>query len=119
MARSDFAFIEINHHFAADADPVHHDTFVVEGAPRGRGYLLVQAHDVEGGDHEIEINGHSLPFAGGAPNLAAHADLRWVTWMVRIPRGVLQQGQNRITIRRVGADGFSVAGVVAHWREAG
>jgi len=38
--------------------------------------------------------------------------------MDRVPPGYLRQGTNRIEIRLVGTDSFTVANVAVHWRES-
>ena len=115
MARSDFAWINVDELFTA-ANPSATRSFTVEGEPLGTGFLLIQLHDVESGGHRIAINGHDLPSFDIVPSAASGV---WTTWMDRIPPGFLTQGTNRITIRRTGDDSFTVANVAVHWREPG
>lgn len=116
MARSDFRWVNFDEQFNAGNTEATR-TFNVEGPPRdGRGdtgYLLIQAHDVENGNHQILLNGNHLP----SFDIPEHGNQQWFTWMDRIPPGFLNQGQNRLTIRRSGNDDFFVANVVVHWRE--
>ena len=129
MTQSDFAWVNFNHTFNSAA-PTATRNFQVENAPipanppgnvRAVGYVLVQAFDVENSagpqqsQHRILINGVDLPdfdfpVEGGA----------WQTWMDHIPPGVLVAGDNNIRIMHNGADGdgFRVANVAIHWREA-
>ena len=130
MTQTDFAWVNFNHTFTAAA-PLATRNFEVDNAPiaanppdgavRAVGYVLVQAFDVENSagpqqsQHRIQINGVDLPdfdvpVEGGA----------WQTWMDHIPPGVLVVGNNSIRILHGGADadGFRVANVAVHWREA-
>ena len=125
MTQSDFAWVDFNHTFTPAA-PTATRKFQVENTPIPAGvraveYLLVQAFDVENSagpqhsQHKIRINGFDLPdidlpVEGGA----------WQTWMNRIPPGVLVVGEDSIRIIHGGADGdgFRVANVAVHWREA-
>jgi hypothetical protein len=130
MTQSDFAWVNFNHTFTP-ATPTATRNFQVDSPPieagpagadvRAVGYVLVQAFDVENtagpqqSQHRILINGVDLPdfdipVEGGA----------WQTWMDHIPPGVLAVGNNTIRIIHGGADadGFRVANVAIHWREA-
>lgn len=125
MPRSDFAWVNFDHTFTA-TEPQATKSFTVEGSPlaasgpgspghaQAVGYLLIQAFDVESPNHQVQINGKDLPSFDLPPENAA-----WQTWMDRIPPGFLQQGDNRLTIRRSGDNIFHVANVAVHWREAG
>lgn len=121
MARSDFSWVNFDTNFDAPGESATR-TFDVEGNPFGTGYLLVQSLDLDTPQntsvtpHQIEINGQDLP-SFDLPT--QEGNNRWTTWMDRIPPGFLQQGTNRITIRRVGADQFFIANVAVHWRELG
>jgi hypothetical protein len=89
--------------------------FTVEGTPRGDGYLLIQALNFEQGNHQILINDEALP----SFDISTGGNNQWVTWMERIPERHLEQGENRITIRRVNGGNFRVANVAIRWRELG
>jgi hypothetical protein len=114
MARSDFVLVSFNQQFNEN-NTVATETFMVEGNPTGSGYLLIQARDVEQGSHRISINGEALP----SFDIPTAGNNQWVTWMDRIPAGHLEPGENRITIRRVGAEDFRVNDVAVHWKETG
>ena len=133
MARSDFQWVNFDHTFtpggaaAVATRSFRVDSPPIPASPAGQdiaavGYVLVQALDVEragGGpesQHRIQINGTDLP-AFDLPNEGG----AWQTWMDRIPPGLLQVGDNRLTIRHGGNDndGFRVANVAVHWRENG
>lgn len=117
MARSDFTWINFDFQFNAGNTETTR-TFTIEGNPlnTGNGYLLIQAFDVEQSNHRILINGQDLP-SFDLPQQAEGSI--WTTWMDRVPQSLLNQGQNRITIRRVGSENFFVANVVVQWREQG
>ncbi|MBW4656478.1 MAG: hypothetical protein KME20_26045 [Kaiparowitsia implicata GSE-PSE-MK54-09C] len=117
MARSDFAWVNFDFQFNAQ-NPSATRTFNLEGNPlgSGNGYLLIQAFDVQGGNHRILINGRDLP-SFDIPRQAG-SNL-WTTWMDRVPQNFLNSGENRITIRRVDPDDFTVANVLIQWREQG
>jgi len=119
MPRNDFAWVEFAHLFTATA-PSRTETFNVEGVPvtagdNTEGYVLVLARDVQLNSHRIQINGTDLPQVDIQPDGAGE----WQTWMDRIPNDFLVPGANRITIRRVGNDDFTISSVVVHWREQG
>jgi hypothetical protein len=76
-------------------------SFHLEGSPVGTGYLLMQVGDVEPGLNEVEINGKDLPSLDIMPSADSGV---YTTWMDRIPEDFLQQGTNRIVIRRTGND---------------
>lgn len=114
MARSDFMWVNFDERFNS-SNTAATRTFNVEGSPIDTGYLLIQSFDVERDNHRILINNQELPsfdIPEGGNNL-------WTTWMDRIPENFLQQGSNRITIRRQGSEDFTVANVAIHWRELG
>lgn len=118
MARSDFVWVNFDVNFDVAGESATRN-FVVDGAPIDTGYLLVQARGLNGGGaetlHQIEINGQDLPVFD-LP--VQEGNDRWTTWMDRIPPNFLLANQNNtITIRKVGADNFSVANVAIHWRE--
>ena len=117
MARSDFAWINFDVQFNSNNTEATR-TFTVEGNPlnSGNGYLLIQVQDVERGNHRILINDQDLP-SFDIPVQAGN-QLR-TTWMDRVPQSLLDQGQNRITIRRVGNEDFFVFNVMLQWREQG
>ena len=119
MARSDFAWVNFDEQFGS-SNRTATRTFQIDGDPIGTGYALIQHFDVEVGNHRILINGQDLPsFDIPAQNTINHL---WVTWMDRIPEGLLTRGENRITIRRVTSEtteGFFIANVAVHWRERG
>jgi len=87
--------------------------FTIDGVPKGEGYLLVQAYDVNK-DVDVRINGHKLP-SWDLPPAAG----RWQTWVDRIQSGALQHGENVMTFQVAGADAVAIRGVVVHWREEG
>lgn len=119
MARSDFAWINFDFQFNAQNSSVTR-TFNIEGNPLGSGdaYLLIQAFDVQGGNHRILINGQDLPQFDIVPQSSNNV---WTTWMDRVPQNLLNSGENRITIRRVAPpeDTFTVANILIQWREQG
>jgi hypothetical protein len=128
MLRSDFAWVNFDNEFNVPNEEATR-TFTIDDDPaaasapgssvRAEGYILIQARDVGNssagpGDsitHRILINGRHLP------SFDMVAEDGWNLWMDRIPVGFLQQGQNRLTIRRRAVDNFAVANVVVHWRE--
>jgi hypothetical protein len=114
MARSDFVVVSFNQTFNA-SNVIASETFTVEGTPTGPAYLLIQARDVEQGNHQIRINGVDLPDL----DIPSHSNnsQEWFTWMDVIPAGRLESGQNTITIRRVANEDFRVNNVAIHWRE--
>lgn len=116
MARSDFAWINFDFQFNANNTQVTR-TFNVEGNPlnSGNGYLLIQGFDIERDNHRILINGQDLP----SFDLPPTGNNVWTTWMDRVPQSFLNQGDNRITIRREGPEDFFIANVVVQWRERG
>ncbi|MEO1391623.1 MAG: hypothetical protein AAFV90_01770 [Cyanobacteria bacterium J06634_5] len=117
MASSDFTWVNFDAQFSAN-NPETTRTFEIEGNPlnNGNGYLLIQAQDVEQGNHRILINNQNLPSfdipVQGGNNLRT-------TWMDRVPQSFLRQGQNRITIQREGSESFFVFNVMVQWREQG
>ena len=117
MARSDFAWVNFDVEFNGTTTEATR-TFTVEGNPlnSGNGYLMIQAQDVERGNHRILINGQDLPSIDipvqGGNNLMT-------TWMDRVPQSLLNSGQNRITIRRGDSENFTVFNVMVQWREQG
>ena len=115
MARSDFTWISFDEHLTADNAEVGRP-FQIEGNPIGTAYLLMQVGDVEAALHQVEINGKDLPSLDIMPSADSGV---FTTWMDRIRADSLQQGANRIVIRRTGNDSFHVLNVVVHWREAG
>jgi hypothetical protein len=115
MARSDFMWIAFDEHLTA-GNAVVERSFHLEGSPIGTAYLLMQVGDVEAALHQVEINGKDLPSLDIMPSADSGV---YTTWMDRIPADFLQQGVNRIAIRRTGNDSFRVLNVVVHWREAG
>lgn len=115
MEHSDFKLINFDEQFNSNNTSATR-TFTVDGNPIDTGYLLIQCFDVENNNHQILINNRDLP----SFDIPTHNNNQWFTWMDRIPSGFLQQGQNRITIRRSSTnpnDGFFVANVVINWRE--
>ncbi len=112
MARSDFAWVNFDQQFNSSTTQATR-SFTVEGNPIGTGYLLIQAFDVERGNHQILINGQALP----SFDIPTHGNRQWFTWMDRIPAKYLEPGTNRLTIQRMGAEDFFVANVAVHWRE--
>lgn len=116
MARSDFTWVNFDEEFNTSNQEATR-TFEIEGVPIGTGYLLIQHFDVEIGNHRISINGQGLP-SFDIP-AQKNVDLLWLTWMDRIPPGFLRQGQNCLTIERIGIERFGIANIVVHWREPG
>lgn len=116
MARSDFTWVNFDEEFNTNTKEATR-TFNIEGNPISTGYLLIQYFDVGLNGHRILINDRDLP----SFDIPAHkdADLQWFTWMDRIPPGFMHQGENSITIRRIGSERFNIANVAIHWREAG
>lgn len=115
MARADFAFITISEVFNAQNTSTTKN-FTIEsgsGAPIGTGYLLALCRDVSSSNQKLSINGVELP----AVDLLPHVG--WATQLDRIPSGFLRNGNNTITIERIGSDDFEVAVVIVHWRENG
>lgn len=129
MFSSDFVWLNFDHRFSGVDEETRGfriDERPSDAHPKGQaitaeGYLLIQAENV-GDDnstdddgnrapHQISINGTQLP----AFDLVNANGLN--LWMDRIPEGILQVGDNRLTIRSVGGDDFRVLNVVVQWRE--
>jgi hypothetical protein len=112
--RAMFAWVNFDTQFLPSGPHSQARTFHVPGEPRYTGYLLIQAQDVESGSHAIAINGQDLPSFDLVPDATSG---HWKVWMDRVPPGYLTQGTNRIEIRLVGNDSFTIANVAVHWRE--
>ncbi len=114
MIHSDFQWVNFSTQFN-DANQSETRHFQIDGNPVGHGYLLIQAFEVDlNPNHRIFINGQSLP----SFDIPLEDNARWNLWMDHIPPGLLQSGDNLITIRRVGGvDNFFVGNVAIHWRE--
>lgn len=114
MAQADFKWVNFDTNFNSSTTNASR-TFTVDSTPANdTGYLLVQAFDVERGNHRLRLNDKDLP----SFDIPKHGDKQWFTWMDRIPPGFLKKGTNKLEILRMGQEDFTVANVAVHWREA-
>jgi hypothetical protein len=111
LPRGDFTWLSINQEFNAQNNAAT-KTFIVQTTPISTdSYLLITTRDVTGSGHQLFINNKELP----GFDLRPHEG--WATSMDHIPPGFLKNGENTITIERIGSDNFAVGFIVVHWRE--
>jgi len=124
--RSDFTTILVNEHLGDKVQDLNipwaqfvgnqtiPKNFEIDGNPRGKAYLLVQAFGVEEYGHKILINGTDLsgddlmPEAGG-----------WQTWMKVFDSSILKPSNTLQIVRNASkGNNFVILNVVIHWRES-
>lgn len=129
MAHANFAVISFHQHLGDNDEDLGSEaasfifvgnqtlimSFNIDSPPVGTGFVTLQLYDVGSVNHNIRINGLSLP----GFDMPKHSDEdHWLTWTEAIPENILRQGENRIqVVRASGGDNFIVRDVIINWRE--
>ncbi len=113
--RSDFNVIPIRRTFNSSNNAFSVNFPIEAGKIVDDGYLVMQVRSVgEPGNHQLRINGETIPFDFQPAPGTSQA---WLAWMTTFRPGVLKSGSNRIEIERIGSDNFEVRDIVINWRE--
>ena len=89
--------------------------FQMEEPPIGPALMTLQMFDVHPSQHEILVNGKPLRNWHFPQQ---KVEKFWFSWTEVIPEGFLNEGPNKITIRRQGEkEAFLIRDVIINWHE--